>query len=175
MQTSPALSDSDTQTTTQANTQAATQRLIALYEQLSPAHLSELSAHYAPDAHFKDPFNDVRGVPAIAQIFAHMFATLDQPRFTVTQHIVQGDQAFLGWEFRFRMRRWRPQVEQCIHGATMVRFDTQGRVTLHRDYWDTAQELYEKLPVLGCLMRWLRQSASATATTKEFHAHRPSS
>lgn len=173
MQTSPALSGSDTQATRQVTTQAATQRLIALYEQLSPAHLSGLDAYYAPDAHFKDPFNDVRGVPAIAQIFAHMFTTVDQPRFTVTQHIVQGDQAFLGWEFRFRMRRWRPQVEQCIHGATLVRFDVQGRVMLHRDYWDAAQELYEKLPILGGLMRWLRQSASATATAKDFHAHRP--
>ena len=169
MHTSPPIVCGDTQ----ANTQAATQRLIALYEQLSPAHLSALDVYYAPDAHFKDPFNDVRGVPAIAQIFAHMFATLDQPRFTVTQHIVQGDQAFLGWEFRFRMRRWRPQVEQCIHGATLVRFDVQGRVMLHRDYWDAAQELYEKLPILGGLMRWLRKSASATATAKDFHAYRP--
>ncbi|MBP9954953.1 MAG: nuclear transport factor 2 family protein, partial [Ottowia sp.] len=91
-----------------------------------------------------------------------------------TQHIVQGDQAFLVWEFRFRMRRWRPQVEQCIHGATLVRFDAQGRVALHRDYWDAAQELYEKLPVLGGLMRWLRRSASATSTTKVPHAYRPS-
>ena len=159
---------------TQATAQAATQRLIALYEQLSPEHLATLDAYYASDAHFKDPFNDVRGVPAIAQIFAHMFATLDQPRFAVTQHIVQGAQAFLGWEFRFRMRRWRPQVEQCIHGATLVRFDAQGRVALHRDYWDAAQELYEKLPVLGGLMRWLRRSASATSTTKVPHAYRPS-
>lgn len=148
MQTSLPLAGNDTQ--------AATQRLIALYEQLSPAHLAGLDAYYAADAQFKDPFNDVRGVPAIAQIFAHMFATLDQPGFTVTLHIVQGDQAFLGWEFRFRLRRWRPQIEQCIQGATLLHFDAQGRVTLHRDYWDAAQELYEKLPVLGGLMRWLR-------------------
>ena len=102
MQTSSPLAGNDMQVT-------ATQRLIALYEQLSPTHLTTLDAYYAPDAQFKDPFNDVRGVPAIAHIFAHMFATLDQPRFTVTQHIVQGDQACLAWEFRFRMRRWRPQ------------------------------------------------------------------
>ena len=104
MQTSPTLAGDGIQ----ATTEAATQRLIALYEEISPARLSGLDAHYAPDAQFKDPFNDVRGVPAITQIFAHMFATLDQPRFTVTQHIVQGDQAFLGWEFRFHIRRWRP-------------------------------------------------------------------
>ena len=154
---------------------AAIERMVQFFEAVTPHNLDRLSEFYEPQARFKDPFNDVRGVPAIAQIFAHMFATLDQPRFAVTQHIVQGDQAFLGWEFRFRMRRWRPQVEQCIHGATLVRFDAQGRVALHRDYWDAAQELYEKLPVLGGLMRWLRRSASATSTTKVPHAYRPSS
>lgn len=147
------------------DTPAAAHRLIALYEQLTPAHLAQLGDYYAPDAQFKDPFNDVRGVPAITQVFAHMFETLDQPRFVVTQHIVQGEQAFLAWEFHFRMRRWRPQVAQSICGATLVHFDAQGRVTLHRDYWDAAEELYEKLPLLGTLMRWLRKAVSATHKT----------
>lgn len=154
-----------------ADTQAAVARLVALYEQFGPAQLARLDAYYAPDARFKDPFNDVRGVPAITQVFAHMFATLEQPRFVVTQQLWQGDQAFLAWEFHFRLRRWRPGADQCIRGATLVRFDAQGRVVLHRDYWDAAEEFYEKFPVLGALMRWLRKAGSATA--KPFPAERP--
>ena len=88
-----------------------------------------------------------------------------EPRFVVTQHLVQGEQAFLAWEFHFRMRRWRPRAAQCIRGATLLRFDAQSRVALHRDYWDAAEELYEKLPLLGALMRWLRKAASATHKT----------
>lgn len=145
-----------------ADTHAATQRLIALYEQLSPAALASLERYYAPQAHFKDPFNDVRGVPAIAQVFAHMFATLDAPRFHIRHSMVQDDRAFLCWEFRFCMRRWRPGVEQCIQGATLLQFDADGRVLLHRDYWDAAEELYATLPLLGGLMRWLRRAASAS-------------
>lgn len=141
--------------------QAAVARLVQLYEQLSPALLARLDAYYAPDARFKDPFNDVCGVPAIAQVFAHMFATLEQPRFIVTEQLWQGGQAFLAWEFHFRLRRWRPGADQCIRGATLVRFDAQGRVVLHRDYWDAAEEFYEKFPVLGTLMRWLRKASSA--------------
>jgi len=30
-------------------------------------------------------------------------------------------------------------------------------VTLHRDYWDAANELYAQLPLIGALMRWLRR------------------
>ena len=33
--------------------------------------------------------------------------------------------------------------------------------TVHRDYWDAAEELYEKLPLLGALMRWLKRRVNA--------------
>ena len=39
--------------------------------------------------------------------------------------------------------------------------DAQGLVTLHRDYWDAAEELYEKLPVVGAMMRWLKSRANS--------------
>jgi steroid delta-isomerase len=31
---------------------------------------------------------------------------------------------------------------------------------MHRDYWDAAEELYEKLPA-GRLMRWLKRRANS--------------
>ena len=151
---------------------AAVERLVQLYEQLTPGHLQRLDSYYASDAHFKDPFNEVRGVTAIAGIFAHMFDTLQEPRFVVTERLVQGRQAFLAWEFHFRFRRRRPDSEQCIRGATLLSFDAQGLVCQHRDYWDAAEELYEKLPLLGSLMRWLRKAGSASRKTP--HAHRSS-
>ncbi|MBY4594110.1 nuclear transport factor 2 family protein [Ottowia caeni] len=142
-------------------THTAAERLVFFYENLTPANLHLIGDCYAPDARFKDPFNEVRGVAAISQIFSHMFVNLDQPRFKVTERLMQGRQAFLAWEFHFRMKRWRSGVDQCIHGGSLLRFDEQGRVDFHRDYWDTAEELYEKLPVLGSLIRWLRKSGSA--------------
>lgn len=133
-------------------------RIVALFEQLVPADLARLHLYYAPDARFKDPFNDVQGVPAIEGVFAHMFDALDQPRFVVHEALADGDQCFLTWDFRFRFRRG-DRALQTVRGATHLRFDAQGRVALHRDYWDAAEELYEKLPLLGALMRWLRRRA----------------
>jgi hypothetical protein len=48
-----------------------------------------------------------------------------------------------------------------VRGATHLRFDAQGRVILHRDYWDAAEELYAKLPLIGWLMRGLQRQARA--------------
>jgi ketosteroid isomerase-like protein len=133
-------------------------RLVARFEALAPSDLPRLGELYAEGARFKDPFNDVRGVEAIAGVFAHMFAALDAPRFVVRDIVVDGDQCFLTWDFLFRMKRFS-RDEQHIHGGSHLRLAGDGRIAEHRDYWDVAEELYEKLPVVGALMRWLKQRA----------------
>ena len=135
------------------------QPFVAFFEQLQPEDLPRLGRFYAADTRFKDPFNEVVGVEAVAGIFRHMFDTLDEPRFVVRDVIVQGDQAFLAWDFLFRMRRF-DRGGQCIRGASHLRFGPDGLITEHRDYWDAAEELYEKLPLVGGLMRWLKRRAA---------------
>jgi hypothetical protein len=134
--------------------------LVAYFENLSPQSMAQLGQHYTAQARFKDPFNDVTGLPEIARIFKHMFVALIGPRFVVTQQVCQGAQCFLTWEFRFQFRAYHKGEEQVILGASHLVFDAQGLVTLHRDYWDAAEELYEKLPLVGSLMRWLKRRAN---------------
>lgn len=135
-------------------------RLVRFYESISRQSLSaQLATVYAAQAAFKDPFNDVKGRAAIAAIFEHMFEQVDDPVFVVTRSVMQGSDAFLTWDFRFTMKRFSHQ-RQCIRGATHVTFDSAGLVAMHRDYWDPAEELYEKLPLLGALMRWLKRAAN---------------
>jgi len=102
----------------------------------------------------------VRGAAAIEKIFRHMFAQVGEPRFLIHDAVIQGEQGFVTWEFRFRMRRFN-RDEQVIRGASHLRFDAAGRVVFHRDYWDAAEELYEKLPLVGSLMRFLRRQAAS--------------
>jgi ketosteroid isomerase-like protein len=133
-------------------------RLREYFEALSPAAVERLGEFYAADARFKDPFNDVAGVPAIQAIFAGMYRQVERPRFVVTRAICQENDAFLAWDFLFSFKGHNGK-ERTIRGATHIQFGPDGRVVLHRDYWDAAEELYEKLPVLGSLMRWLKRRA----------------
>ena len=138
----------------------ATQNLATFFEMLSPLSVAQLNTIYDEQATFKDPFNEVQGLPEIVRIFQHMYVALDQPHFVITGQVVDGAQAFLTWEFRFRFKRFDTTSLQTVRGASHVVFNEQGLVTLHRDYWDAAEELYEKLPVVGGLMRWLKKRAN---------------
>jgi ketosteroid isomerase-like protein len=143
-----------------ADRSARLARVVDFFASISDTNVGRLGEVYAADAYFRDPFNEVRGVPAIARIFEHMFVQVDGPRFVVHETVEQGDGAFLTWDFEFAFRAPLPGGPRRIRGCSQLRFDADGRVAWHRDYWDAAQELYEQMPVLGALMRWLRRRAS---------------
>ena len=142
---------------------AALERLIAFYESIGPGDLDRIGDLYAPNATFKDPFNEVSDLASVRRIFAHMFEQVEAPRFEVPLAIEQGRDAMLVWNFRFAFRRPLPTGPQCIRGCTHVRFDDAGRVAWHRDYWDAAEELYAKLPLVGAVVRLLRRRGAAPA------------
>ena len=135
-------------------------RVVEFFETLSPASLERLDAIYTPQTWFKDPFNEVRGLAALRQIFSHMYEALDQPRFVVTDCIAQGDQCFLSWNFEFHFRNFDRGALQTVRGGSHLKFTADGLIDYHRDYWDAAEELYEKLPWVGGMMRWLKKRAS---------------
>lgn len=135
--------------------------LIRFYQELSLESLEQLPDFYGEAAFFKDPFNEVRGPAAIRRIFEHMFRQVDEPRFIVTGKVADRGGAMLAWEFYFRPRRWGGGAVQVLRGVSHLKFGPDGKVAHHRDYWDAAEELYMKLPVLGCLMRGLRRALAA--------------
>jgi steroid delta-isomerase len=132
-------------------------RVVAFFEHIAPDDVGRIGEIYAADAYFRDPFNEVRGVPAIARVFAHMFEQLDDCRFVITDTVADGEGALLVWVFTFRIRRWRRRELQAIHGASHLKFTADGKVGYHRDYWDAAEELYAKLPLIGPVLRFLRR------------------
>jgi steroid delta-isomerase len=130
--------------------------IVRYFETLTPASLGDMARIYVDDAYFKDPFNEVERLEDIRAIFERMFDALAEPRFTIVNRVVEGEQVMLEWDFTFRIRRWKPATMQLVHGVSHLRLAADGRIAYHRDYWDTAEELYSKLPLIGGLMRFLR-------------------
>ena len=138
------------------DTEVAVARVRELFARISHDRLARIDEVYAPGAYFRDPFNEVRGPAAIRAILGRMLDDCRDCRFDFLDAVVDERGAMLTWDFTFRMRRIQPRVVRRIHGASHLRFDASGRVAYHRDYWDAAGELYETLPGVGSLMRWLR-------------------
>lgn len=126
------------------------------FQTMTPATLDTIGDIYAADSVFIDPFNHLEGLTAVRAVYKHMFDTLAQPRFVVTQIVSEGRVGFMTWDFLFETRGQAMQIS----GSTQFELNDVGLIILHRDYWDVAQQVYEKIPLLGSMLRLLRRKLS---------------
>lgn len=136
----------------------AAHRFSDVIQHLNSDNLDELTQVFAPSARFEDPFNDVVGHEAIKQVFAHGFRRCPGMRFLVEEIacVAESSVAYFHWRF------FCGAPEQLtLTGVSRVVFDEQGFVIEHVDYWDPVAQLYEKLPIIGGLARWVRRRLSA--------------
>ena len=136
---------------------------IAFMQTLDAQRLAELPALVTADVEFRDPFNHLRGVHDLEVCLREMLAQVAALRIAVT-HVGKLDSTnpdgeslwCLRWEFggelvRLGGRPW------AVLGVSEVTLAADGKVRRHVDFWDAAQGLYETLPVIGGLQRWLRR------------------
>lgn len=125
------------------------------YESLTPqTSLQEYGVFFDKNSLFSDPFQSVEGLVPIYAIFENMYKTLHQPRFVVDEVVSQGEVAYLKWRFIYgRSAKGR---EESFSGVSRVLFSPSAKVKSHEDFWDAASNVYEKFPLLGSLLRFIK-------------------
>ena len=144
---------------TDAKPAAGLEAYITAFEALTPGRLDTLRAVCSGDVRFVDPFNDVRGIDAFIAVFRHMYQTLDDAVFEVTDRATGRDASYIRWTLS--ARRKGSSERFTITGMSEIHFDKSRRATLHVDHWDAAAQLYERVPVLGWVLRRLRRFLAA--------------
>jgi len=105
--------------------------------------------------YFEDPFQKVTGIENVYAVFEHMYGTLYDPRFSVTEIVCERNCAYLRWDFFYR--RSQKHNLEMFTGVSRVFFLETGKVRSHVDYWDAAENIYEKVPLLGSLIRLIKK------------------
>ena len=139
---------------------AAMDAYAAFFESLSPESLHRLDELCAPEVRFRDPFNDVSGVARFRAVLAKMFRDVADPRFEVTDKAFSGRTCYLRWTFTFRGIGSNTELQR-IDGVSEIHLDSAGKVIAHLDHWDAGAQIYERIPVLGAVVRMVRRRLSA--------------
>ena len=108
----------------------------------------------------RDPFQRGAGPEAIERIFRHMFESLHEPRFVVTQRMLQGARPSCAGTSCSRFGPFPLTGSPDHTWRHLAALRRAGPVELHRDYWDAGRGLYEK-PLVGGLMRWLKNRVNS--------------
>jgi steroid Delta-isomerase len=135
----------------------STQALAAyarFWETLTPARLDNLADLVAPDVRFKDPFNDLRGADRMIACMRLMYDH-GTPRFEILDRSLGNTAGYLLWRYVNDPGGDKPLL--VIEGMSELRFAPDGRIAEHIDHWDAGEQVYERVPVLGTLVRLVKR------------------
>ena len=135
--------------------EAAVKRFTDFYAHFTAAKISaELDALYDEDAYFQDGFRQVRSREAIRAYFLGSTEPVQECTFSVLDVAHSHGNYYFRWIMRLTVKR-KPHDLIELPGMSHVRFNDQGRIVFHHDYWETAA-FYEHLPVIGSIIRWIK-------------------
>ena len=138
------------------NNKEFVKKYISAYESLSINNLDTLKNTFTNDIEFEDPFNKVNGKEAVIKIFSEMFDKIDNPKFQIlelsyAQNFDKKLTVYLKWILNGKFKRNKKSF--AIRGVSEVKFNDQGKVVKHIDYWDSMTQLIIHLPYVGSLVK----------------------
>ena len=122
-------------------------------ERLTAETMDSLTDVLSSDVRFRDSLHDVAGRDRMVAVFAHLFDVAENVDFEIDDHALSSNTAYFRWHLRAILSGNPWQVE----GVTRVIIDDNGLVKEHVEYWDAASQLYERFPVLGSILRFVRR------------------
>ena len=124
---------------------------------MTPSTIREKVRHvYAADAYFNDTLKELVGSAAIEEYMAHSMEATESVRAVVDDISSSDGNYYVRWTMNIRFKRYNNGEDARSVGISHLRFNSDGEIVLHRDYWDAAGGLYEYLPVIGGLIKWIR-------------------
>jgi hypothetical protein len=129
---------------------------IRYFENLTPENVDELENLVREDFSFEDPFNQLTNRRDAVRLFRRMFDDMDEPAFNISDSYWTDDglKAVLKWRFAGSTEKLG---DLDFEGLSEIYFDEAGQIISHIDYWDAAVHFYEKIPVLGGILRMIRK------------------
>jgi hypothetical protein len=123
------------------------------FKVLHESDLSELRELYSDQVIFKDPVHEIRGLVELEDYFTSMCADLTDCRFEYLDEVVTENTAFIKWVMHFKHPRLGNRLIS-VRGVSHLKIGD--KIDYHEDFYDMGAMLYEQLPLLGNVTRWLR-------------------
>ncbi|MCA8865948.1 MULTISPECIES: nuclear transport factor 2 family protein [unclassified Halomonas] len=136
---------------------AALEAFCAFFNKLDNTCTEKLYEVYTGDVTFSDPLHKIEGREALARYFSTLYENVEKCQFRYHTQQLQGQQAFVTWTMTFIHPRLAGGKPVEVEGCSALTFAEDGRVQRHRDYFDAGAMLYEQLPLMGSVIRWLKK------------------
>jgi len=111
---------------------------------------------YADGAYLDDTIVTHHGPEEIKNYFLQTAETMSSFEVRILDTARSGPDHYIRWEMIFAAPKLANGEPLHSVGVSQVRFNSEGKVAMHQDFWDSGQNLYGHIPVVGGLIELIR-------------------
>jgi limonene-1,2-epoxide hydrolase len=112
---------------------------------------------YAPDAYLNDTLVTHHGAEEIKAYFLATAETMTSYKVTIDDTASSGNEHYVRWTMVFSAPKLNGGEPVESVGMSHVRFNDDGKVVMHQDYWDSGFNIYGQIPVVGGVIETIRR------------------
>ena len=116
---------------------------------------------YAGDAYLDDTLVVHHGAAEIQAYFIKTSETMTSYQVTIDDVARSGNDYYVRWTMIFAAPALSAGNPVHSVGISQIRFNRDGKVEFHRDFWDSGKNFYAHLPVVGGAVGFVRKRLEA--------------
>jgi len=132
-------------------------RTVAFFDKLDRNHMELVDQFYDRNVVFEDPVHKLQGSAAVRSYYEGLYRNAETIRFEYSRQLEDGNTVVLAWRMFLRTPAIDSGREITVDGTSVISFDgPDGKAIAHRDYFDMGEFVYERIPVLGSIIRYIK-------------------
>ena len=136
------------------------ERFTQFYHRLDLTSLEQLPAIYAGGVAFQDPVGTHSGLKELDSYFRKLLEGCTDCRFKIDEQQFDQTSGYVNWTMSFSSPRLNGGEIIDVEGVSLLAIDGD-RITIQRDYYDLGAMVYEQLPILRRIVRYIRGRMAA--------------
>lgn len=131
-------------------------RVKYFFDHLSKDRMDLVSEFYHPNTEFLDPIGSMKGSDKVKAYYTDLYKNVEELKFEFSNFVESGNEVVAIWKMTLKTEKLNGGEAFSVDGNSVVKFDDTGKAIYHRDYFDMGEFIYERVPVIGFVVRKIK-------------------
>lgn len=120
------------------------------------ATAENIEAVYAEELYFNDTFRIISDRAELVEYLTETAAQVNSTTVEIMEVVKGSNDYFVKWAMEMNFDVKGTEVDSFSLGMSQLRFNDQGLIVFHQDYWDSSEAFFEHLPVVGRIVKSIK-------------------
>jgi limonene-1,2-epoxide hydrolase len=130
---------------------------VEFFQKLDKNHMDLVDQFYDKNVVFQDPVHQLHGAAAVRAYYEGLYKNVNEIHFEYGKELEAKDTVVLSWRMHLKTPAIESGKELTVDGTSVITFGgPEGKAITHRDYFDMGEFVYERVPILKSLIRYIK-------------------